>query len=124
MAISDRLKLHTSLFSGPPPPPNPTFKISQELITIRWDPVFTWPGYPVTGNEIKLLRFSGEQLLHQTINNNINELNVALQMVQGFIDQVGECEELILFVRLINSVGTGEPGRITGGLPKQDGTIH
>ena len=59
---------------GPPPAPNPVLVLQDTF----WDPVFSWPDYPITGYRVTLLRsnaYGGQQLLDQIlISTSINKL--------------------------------------------------
>ncbi len=105
---------------GPPPPPNPVLVIQDTLI-IRWDPVFSWPEYPVIGYRVTLLRSNGQQLLGQTVIS--TSINITLQQASLFGAFLDECEELVFSVSAINELGEGEQGSITGGLPKANGLL-
>ncbi len=108
------------IFLGPPPPPNPMLVI-QDIFIIRWDPVFSWSEYPVTGYRVTLLRSNGQQLLDQT--GSSTSINITLQQASLFGALLEECEELVFSVSAINELGEGEQGSITGGLPKANGLI-
>ena len=105
---------------GPPPPPNPVLVIQDTLI-IRWDPVFSWPEYPVTGYRVTLLRSNGQQLLDKRLNS--TSISISLQQASLFGAFLEECEELVFSVNAINELGEGEQGSITGGLPKANGLL-
>ena len=105
---------------GPPPPPNPVLVIQDTLI-IRWDPVFSWPEYPVTGYRVMLLRSNGQKLLDQRLNS--TSISISLQQASLFGVFLEECEELVFSVSATNDLGEGEQGSITGGLPKANGLL-
>ena len=105
---------------GPPPPPNPVLAIQDTLI-IKWDPVFSWPEYPVTGYRVTLLRSNGQKLLDQTVIS--TSINITLQQASLFGAFLEECEELVFSVSAINELGEGKQGSITGGFSKTNGLL-
>ncbi len=109
------------LTKGPPPPPNPTMKVIEDTLTVQWDPVFSWPEYPVIGYKVTLIRSNGQQLYNQTTHS--TNISISLQQANILGANLGECEELVFSVSAINALGEGEHGNITGGLPKANGLL-
>ena len=85
--------------------------------------MFTWPEYPITAYVAQLYRSSREEPVYQWRVINDTETIIQMQLVQPFISQLEECEELTFSVRAVNSLGQGEEGNITGGLPKENGIV-
>ncbi len=97
-------------------------EVVDEILIIRWDPVFSWPEHPITGYRVTLVRSNGlERLLDETISDTSIRIPVQQASLHGTFVQ--ECEELVFSVSAINELGEGEQGSITGGLPKANGLL-
>ena len=96
-------------------------KVIEDTLIIQWDPVFSWPEYPVTGYRVTLIRSNGQQLHGQTVSS--TNISISLQLANSLGASLGECEELVFFVSAINELGESEQGSITGGFPKENGLL-
>ena len=86
--------------------------------------MFTWPEYPVTAYGTQLYRSSQKEPISPWPWSRIDdtEISIPIQQVLHFSRELQECEELTFSVWAINSLGQGEVGNVTGGLPKLNGT--
>ncbi len=85
-------------------------------LIVHWDPVFSWPEYPVTEYTLTVSRSTGEQLHTQSMDNFTTFVEIHSNITNGT-----ECEELLFSVSASNELGEGEKGSVLGGYPKADG---